>query len=254
MNIICTNDDGFESEGIRSLVSALRVLGHRVVMVAPDGNRSGYSHSMSLIRGFIDVRKIGADEWICSGTPVDCVIAMVSGGTHIGIDFKPDILVSGINEGCNLGTDILFSGTAAAAREAVLYDIPAIAFSLSGDAPWNQAGAAAWAASHTAELLKKTGKNMFFNVNMPNLKQIRDEYRITFPSIRGYSNDVTTEDVEGGWKRLNFGDLVVQTREENGSDAETVDSGLVSVSPIHVGPVVQSTKCPKAPKNRCVEE
>ncbi|MDR2098024.1 MAG: 5'/3'-nucleotidase SurE, partial [Spirochaetaceae bacterium] len=89
MNILVSNDDGYQCEGLIRLTAALRGLGHRALMVSPDRERSGASHSISLALGYIDVKEIAADTWICGGTPVDCVIAVLSGG----IDFDADIVV-----------------------------------------------------------------------------------------------------------------------------------------------------------------
>jgi 5'-nucleotidase len=232
MNILVSNVDGYECEGIKALAAALRGLGHRVLVIAPDRERSGASHSISLAAGYIDVKKIAADTWICGGTPVDCVLAALTGG----VAFDADLVVSGINAGCNLGTDILFSGTAAAAREGALNGIPSIAFSLVGEAPFFWEEAAAWAASHIEWLAASYKKGGFINVNMPNIAVLPGEPLITFPSKRQYADTVSKEDLHNGWTRLNFDGMRIETSHENGSDYEALCANTVSVSHIAVEP------------------
>jgi 5'-nucleotidase len=232
MNILATNDDGYRCEGILRLVSALRALGHRVLMISPDRERSGASHSISTAAGYIDIKEIAADMWICAGTPVDCILAALCGG----VAFDIDVIVSGINAGCNLGTDLLFSGTAAAAREGAIYGCPSIAFSLAGNPPYFWDTAAGWAASHIGSLVKLWQKDTFINVNMPNIKTLPDEPLITFPSRRNYFDNVKT-DSAGGWRRLLFNDLLPETLYEAGSDDDAVQRNEVSVTPVYVHPV-----------------
>ncbi|MDR1363637.1 MAG: 5'/3'-nucleotidase SurE [Spirochaetaceae bacterium] len=233
MNIFASNDDGYQCEGIVRLTSALRALGHRVLMVSPDRERSGSSHSMSLAAGFIDVKEIAADTWICGGTPVDCALAVLSGG----VDFQIDVIVSGINAGCNLGTDIVFSGTAAVALEGALHGIPSIAFSLAGDPPYFWEEAASWAAAHTDKLAKQWTKDTFTNVNIPNKKELPDKPLITFPSKRSYTDVVQKRLLDSGWTRLTFNNVKLETEYEPGSDYDAISQNKVSVSRVYVHPV-----------------
>jgi 5'-nucleotidase len=235
MNILASNDDGYQCEGIIRLVSALRALGHRVLMVSPDKERSGASHSMSLATGYIDIKEIAADTWICGGTPVDCIIAALSGG----IKFKVDAVVSGINAGCNLGTDIIFSGTAAAAREGALHGIPSIAFSLAGSPKYFWDAAASWAAAHFDKLLKFWNDEVFINVNIPNIKKLPDKPLVTFPSRRHYTDNVSIDLLETGWSRLNFSNMKPETVYESGSDDDAVNQNTVSASFVYIQPMVK---------------
>jgi 5'-nucleotidase len=233
MNILATNDDGYRCEGIVRLVSALRPLGHRVLMVSPDRERSGSSHSISTAAGYIDIKEIAADTWICAGTPVDCVIAVLYGG----LNFNIDVIVSGINAGCNLGTDLLFSGTAAAAREGAMHGYPSIAFSLAGNPPYFWDAAAGWAASHLSRLVNLWQKDTFINVNMPNTGTLPDEPLVTFPSRRSYIENTQTESLSGGWRRLLFNDMRQETLYEAGSDDDAVQRNEISVTPVYIRPV-----------------
>jgi 5'-nucleotidase len=266
MKILSTNDDGFECDGIKVLSAALRRAGHKVVVVAPDRDRSGSSHSMSLANGYIDIMQIGDDAWKCSGTPVDCVLAAISGN----IDFMPDVVVSGINAGCNLGTDILFSGTAAAARQGALLGLPSIAFSMTGDAPFCYDAAARWAMEHFDTLIGQWQKDMFFNINFPPpnapnagslqsggsqnsdgqrhadspqssrsdlSKQISSDSMLTFPSKRQYTDKIEKIAGADGWTRLNFIGLDVETKSEAGSDVDAINQNRISISPVYVHPI-----------------
>ena len=122
-SILLTNDDGIDAEGLKILRDELCSLAH-VVIVAPDRERSAVSHGLT-IRSRLEFEEIGPDSFSLNGTPADCVIYAL-GKLFIA---PPDMVVSGINRGSNLGDDIMYSGTVAAAREAARYGIPAIAVS-----------------------------------------------------------------------------------------------------------------------------
>src|SRR3954463_5112571 len=124
MRILITNDDGIYSEGIRKLADALKSVGE-VLIVAPDREQSAASHALTLNRP-LRLLKLEENEWIVDGTPTDCVnLAVLS----LLKGHKPDIVVSGINFGPNLGDDVTYSGTISAAFEGALLHIPSIAFS-----------------------------------------------------------------------------------------------------------------------------
>ncbi len=125
--ILLTNDDGIEAEGLRTLEEALKGLAH-LVIVAPDQERSAVSHGLTL-RSPLYLKEVSADHYILNGTPADCVI---TGLRQLFVQF-PDLVISGINHGANLGDDIMYSGTVAAAREASAHGIPALALSQAYD-------------------------------------------------------------------------------------------------------------------------
>src|SRR3972149_679968 len=120
--ILVSNDDGIRSEGILKLASALRRVG-TVYVVAPDRERSARSHSLTLHRP-LRVEEVGPRMYAIDGTPTDCVTLAVNGILPV----RPDIVVSGINRGGNLGEDVSYSGTVSAAMEGTLLGIPSIAF------------------------------------------------------------------------------------------------------------------------------
>ena len=124
MRILLTNDDGIESPSLKFLAERLRKK-HEIWIIAPDAEKSGSSHSIT-IKKWLKYTKIDKMVYKCSGTPVDCIIL---GILHL-IKNKIDMVISGPNIGANLGTDIIYSGTAAAARQAALMGIPALASSL----------------------------------------------------------------------------------------------------------------------------
>lgn len=171
MKILLTNDDGAESEGISALSRALAGAGHEVWTVAPDRNRSGASHCLTM-EAPLQIKKLGERTFSCSGSPVDCVLFAVKSG----IALSPfDAVFSGINRGANLGTDILYSGTAAAAAQAVVYGIPAAAFSVeTRDGAWRYSAMASFAARNARALAAlsiparpddRSGAASFVNVN-----------------------------------------------------------------------------------------
>jgi 5'-nucleotidase len=125
--ILLTNDDGIEAEGLKTLEEVLKDLAHLIV-VAPDQERSAVSHGLTL-RAPLSLQEIGPDHYVLNGTPADCVIYALR---HLFVQF-PDMVISGINHGANLGDDIMYSGTVAAAREAAAHGIPSIAFSQAYD-------------------------------------------------------------------------------------------------------------------------
>ncbi len=125
MKILVSNDDGYSAAGIEALAHALQGMGE-ITVVAPEVNHSGASNSLTLNRP-LTVRQAKNGFYVVNGTPSDCVHVALTGL----LAFKPDLVVSGINNGANMGDDTIYSGTVAAAVEGHLFGIPAIAFSLT---------------------------------------------------------------------------------------------------------------------------
>src|SRR5262247_4073995 len=123
--ILVTNDDGINAPGLKVLEKVARALSRDVWVVAPEIEQSGAGHSLTLRRP-LQVRKIAERRFAVDGTPTDCVLLAVN---RLIDGKKPDLVLSGVNRGANLGEDVTYSGTIAAAMEATLLDIPAIAFS-----------------------------------------------------------------------------------------------------------------------------
>lgn len=132
MKILITNDDGYESVGIKTMARLLADAGHRVTLVAPDRERSGCGHAMTigapveLMEVNIGIESENLTAYSCSGTPTDCVILGLE-----ALGLGAELVLSGINQGPNLADDLTYSGTACAAMEGVIFDIPSIAVSLN---------------------------------------------------------------------------------------------------------------------------
>ena len=163
MRILISNDDGYLAPGIIALADALAQIAE-VVVVAPDSNRSGSSNSLTLDRP-LSVYRAANGFYFVNGTPSDCVHVALTGG----LSFKPDLVVSGINQGQNMGDDTLYSGTVAAATEGFLFGIPAIAFSQVTHG-WAHLDAAAKVAREIVQRrFEQLQKPYLLNVNIPNL-------------------------------------------------------------------------------------
>jgi 5'-nucleotidase len=249
MNILMTNDDGIESEGILSLARALRKTGrYRVFVIAPHRDRSGVSHSISFLREPIRLKEREADTWSCSGNPVDCVIAGMLGGIPAEPDpvklnpVKLDLILSGINRGENLGTDLIYSGTAAAARQGSLFDVPSIALSLV-ESPgeeyyWDMA--VSFIVENLEEFVRLWKPDTFLNVNIPNSSGGPEGIRMSFPCRRQYDDRLSVVEAPNG-ERYCFalaGKAI--NLPESGSDWDTVSQNFVSLSPVLVHPVNQT--------------
>ena len=235
MNILITNDDGVDSEGIQKLAAALRSKGgHRIFVVAPDSNRSGVSHAVSLLNGPVKLSKLGDDIYSCSGYPVDCVILAQLGA----IAEKPDLVLSGINRGENLGTDIIYSGTAAAARQGGLAGIPSIALSLAGSDPFYWDMAASWVADHLEELAAFWEREGFVNVNIPNSPNGPEGLVAAWPARKTYHDALTVLNTKDdvSWYLLEGEPELLAT--QTGSDCDVISRNYVSVSSVYNYPVL----------------
>ena len=194
MQILISNDDGVYAKGIRTLALAASNRGHEVTVVCPDQERSATGHGLTLhtpIRA-IKVKDLfpkNVNVWACSGTPADCIkLALFE-----LLDNKPDLVISGINHGPNLGTDIFCSGTLAAAMEGTLEGIPSIAVSIASY-QWNHFEEAAELSLDIAEnaLTSDWPKNLLLNLNIPPLKKKNlTPLKWTRLSIRTYQDQFT---------------------------------------------------------------
>ena len=163
MRILISNDDGYLAPGINALADALASVAD-IVVVAPDSNRSGASNSLSLDRP-LSVTRAANGFYFVNGTPTDCVHIALTGM----LDYRPDLIVSGINNGQNMGDDTLYSGTVAAATEGFLFGIPAIAFS-QVEYGWAHVDSAARVARDLVmRRFDELPSPYLLNVNIPNL-------------------------------------------------------------------------------------
>ncbi|MGQ9872748.1 5'/3'-nucleotidase SurE [Leptodesmis sp.] len=168
MRLLISNDDGIFALGIRSLANQLAAAGHEVSVVCPDRERSATGHGLTLhqpIRAEVveSVFHPTVKAWACSGTPADCVKLAL----WALLEDKPDLVLSGINHGPNLGTDVLYSGTVSAAMEGVVEGIPSIALSLTSFTFQNFGPAATFAQFLVTKLEKQRLPEILLNVNVP---------------------------------------------------------------------------------------
>jgi 5'-nucleotidase len=165
MRILLANDDGYRARGLVSLREAVAAVCEEVITVAPDRNRSGASNSLTLDRP-LRAREIEPNLYCVEGTPTDCVHLAITGL----LDVEPDMVLSGINEGANLGDDILYSGTVAAATEGRFLGLPAVAISLVGERPENYETAGRVALAILGRLRHDPlPADTILNVNVPDL-------------------------------------------------------------------------------------
>lgn len=228
--ILISNDDGVYSEGILSLFKAMKTLG-RAVIIAPDREKSAVSHSLTLHRP-LRVEKIKNDIFALNGTPTDCITI----GVSKVLKKKPDIVVSGINKGGNLGDDITYSGTVSAAIEGTMLGIPSIAVSTVGDKNYRFA-AAAGHAKKIARIVLKEGvpDDTLLNINVPNLPAGKIKgILFTRQGKRVYDDSIQETYDPRGAKHYWIGGGTPNWREGSDTDFQAVKKGYVSVTPIHL--------------------
>jgi 5'-nucleotidase len=230
MVILVCNDDGIRSDGIQSLARALDVLG-TVYVVAPDREQSAAGHSLTLHRP-LRVEEIAPRQIAVDGTPTDCVNLAVSGI----LPSRPQLVVSGINKGANIGDDITYSGTVSAAMEGTLLGIPSIAISLAGRTRFDFGPAAAFAARLVAQVIERgLPPDTLLNVNVPD--RPRDEMtgtRITRQGKRRYTEALIEKTDPRGKKYYWIGGDELGFVEEAGTDYAAILAGAVSITPIHL--------------------
>jgi 5'-nucleotidase len=233
MRILVTNDDGFGAEGLCVLAEALSAR-HEVCVFAPDKERSGVSHALTL-GSPSKVRKIRENQFTCSGTPSDCVVLALLGA----IGFLPQLVVSGINRGPNLGTDIVYSGTCAAARQAVLSGIPGIAISCASREGELRYGASAqFIGEHLESLTAACSGQAFINVNVPSTDQKLDAAVWSNPCRRVYCDELRAFKGPDGLSYCFLTGGEPGFVDEMESDYVVVSGGRVSLSLILVHPQV----------------
>jgi 5'-nucleotidase len=230
MRVLLTNDDGIDSPGLRRLQGALGA-GHEVWVVAPDSNRSGSSHSITLGPP-TRFRKLAEREYACGGTPADCVLVACLGLMPV----KPDIVIAGVNLGPNLGTDIVYSGTAAAARQGAFMGLPAVACSLDAyGPPFHLDFAMQFVARNLDAFCALLSESHFLNLNFPNL-ELPADMAVTHPARRIYKDELVRFTAPQGDLYCFLGGSRPESVHEEGSDYWAVERGYVSLSPIVIHP------------------
>jgi 5'-nucleotidase len=230
VNILVTNDDGIETEGIRLLSEALSDLG-KVTVVAPRNEQSAVSRSITF-RSPLRVEKKNyplADSYAVTGTPSDCVFIAL----HHLLDEPPDLLVSGINTGPNMGDDILYSGTVAGAMEGALNGIKSVAVSVGAHYGQRYDTAASWVAKFLKEHSLMLPSKTCLNVNVPCVDEDAIKgWKYTVQGHTHYAQVVLKRDDPFGREYYWLGGKVSQGTPKSGSDIEAVAQGYVSVTPL----------------------
>ncbi len=232
--IVLTNDDGVSSPGLGELKKALEPLGD-VQIIAPDQNRSGAARSITM-HSPLCVEEVelpdGSLAHATDGTPVDCV-RMAALGL---LDRPPDLIVSGINLGANLGDDITYSGTVAAALEGIMLDIPAIALSAEGYHPGYDLSVPARFARHLVSTVLAQGfpAKTLLNVNCPDRSWDGLEgARLTVLGKRIYGDKVEYRETRGSRRVYHIYSDELSWHHEPGTDFEAIAEGYVSITPLH---------------------
>jgi 5'-nucleotidase len=231
LHILLSNDDGYFSAGLAALRAQLEQLG-KVTVVAPDRNRSGASNSLTLDAP-LRVEEVGPNTYSVNGTPTDCVHVAITGL----LDEEPDMVVSGINHGANLGDDVLYSGTVAAAMEGRTLGLPAVALSLVLNGGEHFDAAALLARRLIEPLLGARplpGKTIL-NVNIPDLPAAQlGGLRSTRLGFR-HKAEPAIRELDGDARPVYWvGPAGAGQDAGPGTDFHAVANGYVSVTPIHV--------------------
>lgn len=230
MYVLVTNDDGVQSPGLLALRQALDAVAETVV-VAPERNWSAASAARTLFDPLrIDPVAMadGREAFVCSGTPGDCVALALLGF----LPRRPDLVVSGVNIGANLGNDVSYSGTVAAAREGTLMGVPAIAVSLDGRRHDNFGPAAAFAAKlAVAAVEHRLTSEVVINVNVPN-GPIRG-VAITRLGRRVYRDELVVRHDPRGRPYYWLGGGEPEGDMSEGTDTAAIANGYISVTPVH---------------------
>ena len=230
MRILLSNDDGYFAPGLAALAEGLAPLGE-ITVVAPERDRSGASNSLTLDRP-LSLHRAHNGFLYVNGTPTDCVHMAVTGL----LDFEPDLVVSGINNGSNMGDDTLYSGTVAAATEGYLLGIPAIAVSLVGK-EFDHYASAARVARELVERLAAApfGAPVLLNVNVPDVPYDRiTGYEVTRLGRRHKAQPVVAGKNPRGETVYWVGPAGAAREAGPGTDFHALERGAVSITPLQV--------------------
>jgi 5'-nucleotidase len=230
MRILLSNDDGYFAPGLAALAEGLQALGE-ITVVAPERDRSGASNSLTLDRPLMVRRAHNGFRYV-NGTPTDCVHMAVTGI----LDFEPDVVVSGINSGSNMGDDTLYSGTVAAATEGYLLGIPSIAVSLVGT-EFEHYATAARVASTLVEQLGKSpfGAPVLLNVNVPDVPyEAIKGFEVTRLGRRHKAQPVVAGQNPRGETVYWVGAAGAAREAGPGTDFHALEHGAVSITPLQV--------------------
>ena len=231
MEILLSNDDGIHGAGLWALEEALRARGHSVTIAAPFNQQSGMSHALS-VRREIEYRRFEAadcEAWIFDGTPTDCVKIYLE-----ALNEKIfDAVISGINDGANLATDVLYSGTVGAALEGFLHALPALAVSLDKNSELSFDEAATATVDYLEKILTIKHEPFLHNLNFPKkLREDKFQFMSTRLGQRDYINAFTSHTDDTGRAYFKIGGTIVDLDAGEGTDIYATRLGFVSVTPL----------------------
>ncbi|MBN2865530.1 MAG: 5'/3'-nucleotidase SurE [Thiotrichales bacterium] len=236
MKILLSNDDGYLAPGIQVLFQALQQanLHEQIILLAPDRNRSAASNSLTLLDPLRiqDQTPIGLDEslkvYSLNGTPTDCVHMGVNGA----LDFQPDIVISGINDGANMGDDVIYSGTVAAATEGRFLGKPSIAISLCGDQNFDTA---AYVLISFLRDMPQVSSDTIININVPDIPlETLKGIQITRLGKRHCSEAVVRQIDPRGKPIFWIGPAGEAADASIGTDFHAVEQGYASITPLKI--------------------
>ncbi len=239
MRILLTNDDGIQSEGLHALIDVLSALRdaegkplHEIWTVAPEHERSGVSHAMTLKKP-TKIKKLGDFRYSCSGTPADCIIVAGLGVLHEA----PDLVISGINKGPNLGTDIIYSGTCGAARQAALEGIPAIAMSCATFSDnLEYRGLTSFLTDNLERLVALWEPDSFININGPSTSCSNLRAVWATPGKNIYLDNLKCFDGADGYTYCFLAEGRQERTPDVFSDHHAVSQGFIAVSLVEIHP------------------
>ncbi len=238
--ILVTNDDGYQSTGIKILEKVARTLSKDVWVVAPETEQSAVAHSLT-VRRPLRIRKLRGNRFVVDGTPTDAVMLAVH---HIMKDRRPTLCLSGINRGANLGEDITYSGTVAAAMEATLLGVPAIALSqvIGPGQPAKWSTAEEHAPRVIRQVMKVLGKekdgwpkNILLNINFPDVASASVKGVVAAGAGRHKIGDDLHENLDPrGVPYYWIGSMRQESPAPRGTDIAEVRAGRITVTPLYL--------------------
>ena len=234
LRILLCNDDGFHAPGLKSLEAIARQLTNDIWIVAPEHEQSGVGHALSLRRP-LRLREISPQKYTVDGTPTDCIALALK---HLLADYPPNLVLSGVNSGGNLGEDVTYSGTVAAAMEATLLGVPAIALSQIRSA--HSAPKWATAERHGPELIRgllacSWEESVLININFPDMLAASVKgARIVRQGQRSLSGPLIEWTHPNGEAYFWIGAWRDEEHNNEGTDLWAVQQGLIAVTPLHL--------------------
>jgi 5'-nucleotidase len=229
MHFLLSNDDGYQAPGLAALAEVLTDLG-KVTVVAPDRDRSGASNSLTLDAPLY-VKQDNRGFYYVNGTPTDCVHLAVTGL----LDEEPDMVISGINSGANMGDDVLYSGTVAAAMEGRFLERPSIAFSLAAVRPDDYSSAVIVAKKIVQSIMEKPLGDVLLNVNIPNVEYEKIDGFVTTRLGSRHKAEPAQEAFDPKGRKVYWvGPVGAEQDAGEGTDFHAVRSNKVSITPLQI--------------------